>query len=276
MLDFLKMRDIDALDNRDLGLIDWVSPLTGRLLKAYFRASVHGLENVPRGPALYVGNHNMGMMTLDTFIFFTEAYKVLGVDALPYGLAHDLPIRLPGVNQVLTKMGGIRACHENAAKAFAQGKKVVVYPGGDTDAWRPFKHRNKIVFSGRRGYMKLALREKVPIIPFVAAGAQSTTIIVSDNQWLAKALGMDKWLRSKVWPLTLCLPWGVVPGPAPVFLPYPAKIKIEAMKPIRFRRRGPEAAEDLDYVNQCADKVEAAMQKTLTRLAGELKGEKAA
>ena len=78
MLDFLKMRDIDALDNRDLGLIDWVSPLGGRLLKTYFRASVLGLENVPRGPALYVGNHNMGMMTLDTFIFFTEAYKCFG------------------------------------------------------------------------------------------------------------------------------------------------------------------------------------------------------
>ncbi|MBI9075792.1 MAG: acyltransferase family protein [Desulfatibacillum sp.] len=276
MTDLLKNQDVDSLENRDLGLIDWVSPLGGWLLKKYFRASVHGLENIPRGPALYVGNHNMGMMTLDTFILFTEAYKTIGVDALPYGLAHDVPIRFPVLNQLITKMGGVRACHENAAKAFARGRKVLVYPGGDTDAMRPFKHRNKIVFSGRNGYMKLALQEKVPIIPIVAQGAHSANIIVSDNQWLAKTLHMDKWLRTKVWPLTICLPWGIVPGPAPVFLPYPTRITIEVMKPIRFRRRGEKAAQDPDYVRQCSDKVENAMQKTLTRLAEKGKTSKAA
>jgi hypothetical protein len=57
---------------------------------------------------------------------------------------------------------------------------------------------------------------------------------------------------------------------APVpFLPWPSRILIEVLPPIRFPRSGPRAAADTAYVAECAAVVEGAMQEALTRLAAE-------
>lgn len=269
MFDLLKTNDIDSVENRDLGLIDWLAPMSGWFLKNYFRASVRGLERIPRGPGLYVANHSMPMLSLDSFILFIEAYKHCGVDSIPYGLAHDVPIRAPIVNQLLTSFGAVRACHENAHKVFESGRKALVYPGGDVDSCRPFKHRNKIVFGGRTGYIKLALTENVPIIPAVTAGAHSANIVITDNRRLAKKLRLDKIFRTEVWPIMLAFPTGIVPGPFPFYIPYPSKIIQEVLEPVYFERTGLEAAKNEEYVRQCADFVETAMQEALTRLAKE-------
>ncbi|MFH1885445.1 MAG: 1-acyl-sn-glycerol-3-phosphate acyltransferase [Pseudomonadota bacterium] len=260
--------DVDSPDNRSLGLIDWASQF-GWMLKAYFRAEVRGLFRVPRGAALYVGNHNMGMLSADSGVFFYEAYKRLGIDALAWGLAHDAGMTIPGIGRLVAAVGGIRACHETAARVFARGGKIIVYPGGGLDAMRPFTRRNEIVFGGRTGYIRLALTENVPIVPVVAAGAHSAYIVLSDGQGLAKALGVAQKYRTDVWPLTLCLPWGVFLGPTPFFIPWPTRILMEALPPIRFDRTGPEAAADPEYVRACADQVETAMQDALTRLAAD-------
>lgn len=261
--------DGDSLENRSELLIDWFSAPVGFLLKKYFRAEVRGLEKIPEGAALYVGNHNMGMLSLDSFIFATEAFRKLGLDAVPYGLAHDAAMFFPGARDFIASFGGIRASHENAAKIFAAGKKAIVYPGGDVDSLRPFKQRNRLVFGGRTGYIRLALSENVPIVPVVAAGAHSVYFILSDGRKIAKTLKLDKLFRAEVWPITLCLPWGVMIGPSPFFWPLPAKILIEVMEPVRFERTGPAAAADDRYVRLCANRVESAMQAALSRLAEE-------
>ncbi len=263
--------DGDSLENRSETMIEWLSAPLGFFLKKYFRADVKGLERIPKGAALYVGNHNMAMLSLDSFIFASEAFKKHGMDAVPYGLAHDVAMFLPLARNFIASFGGIRASHENAAKIFSAGKKAIVYPGGDLDASRPFRHRDRVVFGGRTGYIRLALTENVPIVPVVAAGAHSVYIILTDGRGIARKLRFDKLFRSEVWPVTLCLPWGLAIGPTPFFLPFPAKILIEVMEPVRFDRSGPEAAADDMYVRQCADRVETAMQATLSRLARERK-----
>ena len=73
---------------------------------------------------------------------------------------------------------------------------------------RPWKERHQVKFAGRTGYIKLAMSAGVPIVPLVASGAQSTFYVISDNQWLAKTLRLDKMLRLKVLPLMLTFPWG--------------------------------------------------------------------
>lgn len=261
--------DPDSLDNRDLDLLQMFTPVLGRLLSRYFRAEVRGLGNIPAGAALYVGNHNMGMLSLDTVIFCAEALSYHGPDALPFGLAHDMAVMLPLVRDFITSVGGVRATQENASRIFSAGKKAMVYPGGGLDAMRSFKNRNRIVFGGRTGYIRLALREKVPIVPVVAAGAHSAYIVLSDGSRFARMLRLDKLLRADVWPLTLSLPWGLTFGPVPFFIPWPSRILISVMEPVTFSRTGPGAARDAQYVRECADKVEFAMQRRLTELARE-------
>ena len=264
----LKHYDIDSLDNYSVEAVDrlyrWMNPL----LQVYFRPEVRGLESIPEGAALYVANHSGGIITPDSFVFGCALYAARGVDYMPYGLGHDI-IGWPVFNQLIVPLGAVRASQENAHRLFETGRKALVYPGGDVDDMRPFRHRHRVVFGGRTGYIKLALRENVPIIPVVTAGGHSTFIVIDDMRWLASALRLDRIFRTRVWPLALSIPWGLTLGVVPAYIPFPSKILQEVMAPIRFERTGPEAARDEAYVRQCADQVEGAMQATLTRLADE-------
>lgn len=259
--------DIDSLDNRDPALIDRLCRFAKRALTRYHRAEVFGVEHVPPGPALYVGNHNGGPYTPDSWIFGAAVYERHGLSAVPYGLGHEYAIRLRGVVGFLVRLGAVRASHENAHRLFAAGHKALVYPGGDVDSMRPFSRRHEIVFGGRRGYIRLALRESVPIVPVVSCGAQSVFYVLSDNRRLARAIGLDEQVRLKVFPATLVAPWGLVFGFPPPYIPFPARILIELLEPIRFERTGPAAAADDEYVGRCADRVEGLMQASLTKLA---------
>lgn len=272
----MKRYDIDRIDNRTPETVERFVALFEPGLWSYFRPVVRGLERIPDGAALYVGNHSAGLLTPDTFIFGIALYRRLGLAAVPFGLGHEVAIRLPGIHQLLVPLGAVRASHENAHRLFAAGRKVVVYPGSDYDSFRRFSDRHKVVFGPRRGYVRLALRAGVPIVPVVTAGSHSTFVVLGrlDGAFrgLRSRLGIDRLLRLKVWPVTLSLPWGLTIGPTPPHLPLPTRIFIEALDPIRFERCGEEAAADPAYVEVCHHRVLELMQSAMSRLAAERRG----
>jgi 1-acyl-sn-glycerol-3-phosphate acyltransferase len=265
---WLRTYDIDRLDQRDPERIDLVYRALHGVLERWFHAEVRGIDRLPPGAALIVGNHNALIMTPESFLFGFAVYRERGIDDVPYGLGHEKAIGWPVINQILVPMGAVRASHENAAALFARGRKVLVFPGSEFDAFRSWRDRDRIRFGGRLGYIRLALASGVPIVPMVAAGAQETLIVLTDGQRIARALRADRWLRVKAWPISLALPWGLMLAPGP-FLPWPSRILIEVLPPIRFDRSGPEAVADAAYVARCAATVEGAMQEALTRLAAE-------
>jgi len=261
--------DIDSLDNRDEAQIARLSTFVDTVVRPWFRAEVRGLDRVPLGPALYVGNHNAGLLMPEALLLGAAVYRAHGLRAVPFGLAGDSVVSLPLLRELVVPLGAVRASPDNARRLLARGDKVLVYPGGDYEAMRPFRDRHRIVFNGRRGYVRTAVRAGVPVLPVVAAGAHSTFVILDDGRWLAKLVGAEKFLRIGVWPITLCLPWGLVVGPWLVYLPWPSRIIVEVLDPIRFDREGEEAAADDAYVGACAQQVETTMQRALTRLARE-------
>lgn len=269
--DRLRRFDIDRLDQRDPGFIDLVYRTLHAPVERYYRSEVRGVEHIPPGPALYVGNHNALAMTPDSFLFGFAVYRERGLEDLPYGLGHEHVIRFPVINQIIVPLGAVRACHEHALELLGRGHKVLVYPGSDLDAMRSWRDRDRIRFGGRKGYIRLALTAKVPVVPVVAAGAQETLVVLTDGQWIARLLRIDRLLRIKAWPISLALPWGLMLAPLP-FIPWPSRILIEVLPPIRFERTGAEAAADPAYVDACAARVEGLMQETLTRLAAERRG----
>ena len=265
----LKRYEIDSLENRDEAIIERTVRYLSGPMKRYFRFEVRGLERLVPGAGLFVGNHNGGLLSPDTWILAAAMCETLGVKSVPYGLGHEFAISLPLIHQVVMPLGCVRASHKNAMALFERGRRVMVYPGGDLEAFRPFRHRNRIVFGGRRGYIRLALTANVPIIPVVAAGAHRGFIIVDDLQWLARIIGAKRFLRIGVWPITVSIPWGVTLGVPPPYIPLPTRILMETLPPIHFERSGQAAAEDEIYVAECADIVETRMQAALTRLADE-------
>ena len=259
--------DIDRLDNRQPARVASLAAWVNNVIRPYFRAEVSGLERVPAGAALFVGNHNAGLLMPEGLLLGAALYNAQGIDAVPYGLGHEVAISIPLLQEFVVPLGAVRASHKNAMRLFERGAKVLVYPGGDYEAMRPYRDRDRIVFGGRNGYVRLALRAGVPIVPVVAAGAHATFVVLDDGRWLAKLLGADRLLRLKVWPVTLCLPWGIVVGPGLLYWPWPTRILVETLEPIAFDRQGDEAADDEACVRACGERVEATMQAALTRLA---------
>lgn len=257
--------DVNSLDNRDPAVIERFADIAGPILWKWFRPRVRGLENIPHGGALYVCNHSGGFMTPDTWILAVALVRARGVDDVPYALAHQVVMEVPLTNRMLPAMGAIAANPENAHRVFAAGRKVLVYPGGDLDAFRPSRHRGRIVFGPRRGYIRLALNEGVPIIPVVSAGSHDVWWVVSDGRWLSRLLRTHRLFRTDVLPITVSVPWGLTVG-APPFLPLPVRVFIDVLEPIYFDRSGTEAANDVTYVETCHQRVLRTMQGALDRL----------
>lgn len=267
MSDDPRIHDPDDVARDDARLAGAIERL-GPVFDLWFRPEIRGLERVPEGRAMIVGNHNGGSLSSDAWMLGIVLYRAMGIESVPYGLAHDMVVSLPLMRRVVA-MGIVRASTEMAQAVFEAERKVLVYPGGEQDTLRPWSERDRIVFAGRRGYIRLALRTGVPLVPVVVAGAHEVFMVLGGGKLLAKLLQTERLFRVKTWPVTLSLPWGITPGPPPVFLPFPVRMLGEFLEPIAFERSGAEAAEDEAYVRRCDDLVRARMQAALTRLAAE-------
>lgn len=256
------------VDERNLDTVDAFLDAIEKPLDTWFRPVVRGFDRIPEGSALVVANHNGGVVMPDLWMIASAFRRARGSDQLPYALGHDAALDAPVLGPALKALGGARACHRSANALFRAGKKVLVFPGGDLENLRPFTARDRIVFGGRKGYVRLAIRHGVPISPIVTSGAHSGMIVLDDGRKLARALGLDK-LRIHVLPTVLTVPWGLTIGFPPPYLPLPIRTYIEALAPISFARSGPEAAADEAYVEQCHAEVVRRMQSALERLSAE-------
>ena len=257
-----------TFEGRDPDLIRENLPFNWLMATLYFRAKVDGIENIPdTGPALLVGNHSGGNYIPDSFILGMAFATYFGSERPWYALTHSTAMAMPVVGNLLKSFGSIPASPQNADEALRRGACVLVYPGGDIETYRPWWERNKVKFAGRMGFIRTALKNRVPLIPVANVGSHETGIFLSDGQWLCKALGLDKRFRIKAEPIQVGLPWGIW---FTDFLPrvlLPAKIEIRVLPPMDFSRTGPEAAADDDYVRECYEEVTGALQEAVTDMA---------
>ena len=253
------------LDERDPDFIRERLPLMWLAASLWYRGEVRGLGNIPdEGPVLLVGNHSGGNMTPDTVVFTLAFNTYFGVERAFYQLAHNLVLSMPGLG-MLRKFGTVAASPANARKALRSGAALLVYPGGDYEVHRPSWERNRVDFDRRKGFIRLALQENVPIVPVVSIGGQETALFLSRGERLARLLALDRLFRLKVLPISIGLPWGLNVGDMLGHIPLPAKITIETLPPIDLRAEfGPDP--DLDEVY---DHLIGLMQDTLDALAAE-------
>jgi 1-acyl-sn-glycerol-3-phosphate acyltransferase len=256
----------DDVQARDPELVSLLLDLFRIIGKRYFRLRVEGDENVPAsGPVLLVGNHNGGLVPTDSFFTALAIHDRYGPGRAMYALAHDFLFEDPVIRGYATRLGMLRAGHESAKHVFAAGGCVLVYPGSDLETFRTFKDRNKIVLGGRKGFVVLALRERVPIVPIVTAGTHEQIIVLTRGDRLARLLHAHEWARTEVLPLMLALPWGLTPGFVP-YIPLPAQTTVAFGEPISWPELGPEDADNPEVLERCYREVETRMQEMLDRL----------
>lgn len=252
---------------RDVDFLEILVPLM-ETWSRYFAGEVRGLERVPAsGPILLVGNHSGGMLTPDTAVFFAAWYRTRGFHSPLIGLAFDAAFGVPWLATLMRKMGEVPASRRNAARALDAGHAVLVYPGGDHECFRPWTDRGRVDLAGRMGFIELALRRRVPVVPVVSHGGHHSTCILTRGDWLGPLAGTER-IRTTIFPIALQMPWGLSPMLLPG-IPLPAKITIEVGDPMPWSALGPEAADDPATVARCYHEITGRMQSTLDRLARE-------
>jgi 1-acyl-sn-glycerol-3-phosphate acyltransferase len=255
----------DWFEARDPEYIRRTLPALRAMSELYFRAEVRGLGHIAADqPVLLVGNHSGGTLIADTFIFSQHFYDHFGPERRFHQLAHDLVFKVPGARTV-SRYGTVPASPENMRRALDLGAALLVYPGGDHETYRPTWESDTIDFAGRTGFAKLSLEHGVPIVPVVAIGGQETALFLGQGQRFARALGLDRSLRLKVFPVQVAPPTGITLLDLPLRVPLPAKITIKVLPPIDLREElgaKPKAADAYDLVT-------GRMQDTLSELADE-------
>jgi 1-acyl-sn-glycerol-3-phosphate acyltransferase len=204
-------------------------------------------------------------MAPDTFIFVLAFSAYFGAERPFYQLAHSLVMRMPQARWWLRPFGTVTASPRNARRALAKGAALLVYPGGDYETHRPSWESGRVDFGGRRGFLRLAHRERVLLVPVVSIGGQETALFLSRGESLATLLRLDRLFRLKVLPISLALPWGLNVGDMLGHIPLPARITSEVLAPIDLRA----LFGDRPAWNEAYDYVVGKMQEALTRLSSE-------
>ena len=267
-----------SLDDRDPQTIEKLMPFFGWVYQYYFRVQTDGWEQIPKtGKVLLIGSHNGGLAAPDTVMMNYDWFRQFGTDRIAYALMEPKIWQvLPGLARLATQVGTIQPYPKLARAALRRGAAVLIYPGGAQDVFRPYSLRNRIYFCGHKGFIKLALLEEAPIIPFISHGAHSTLIVLADvypqlqqlHQWgLPWLWGIDP----GVFPIYLGLPWGIAVGPLPN-IPLPLKLHTRVCPTIVFERYGEEAAREREYVERCYRRVCNLMQQELNQLVQEEEG----
>lgn len=260
---------------RDVQYIRGVLKVWNPVLSHVFRCQVRGVERLGNGPYLLVANHNVGAPLEVMALLGAWEQRFHGKKAI-YGMAHRFPFRIPGVAQAFMKLGAIPATYEDASRVLDSGASLAVFPGGNYESVRPFSQRNDCDFGGRKGWAKIALARKLPIVPISIVGTHSVNPVFLRSRALATVLIIPRLLGIRWFPISLAqliytsaaslvLVWvgsplwlAVVAGFL-VFLSavqwpiYPSRITILAAEPMDISEWMPSVADEqqrLDYLYQ--------------------------
>lgn len=214
------------VDGFDPPFVDKVAKAASKVFGPgrYFGLSMRGLEHIPDRPVMLVSNHSGGTSIPDVWGLALAWYQHFGTGRPLHILAHDLLFALPATAKIFERLGVLRASNPIARDVLASGADVLIYPGGDVETWRPYSERYQVNFAGRTGYARVALEMSVPIIPVAHAGSHETLRVLTSGRWLARALGLQRFARAQVCPISLALPWGIAIGPLP-HIPWPANFR---------------------------------------------------
>jgi 1-acyl-sn-glycerol-3-phosphate acyltransferase len=251
--------DGDTLDARDPELIDRILPAVRWYMQYYVRLRAEGLERLGAEPTLHVANHNGGIFGPDLLATLGSLWHALGPTSPLYALAHDFAMKqLTPLGRCLQRFGALRASPENARRALAQGAHVLVYPGGDLEAYRHFSRRDRIVLGRRHGYLRIARELQAPIQPLVTHGAHRSAMIFHEGERLAQVMRLRSWARLERFPIALCLPWGVSFGPWLPYFPLPFSLRLRVLPKMFVKKHETD--------EQAHARVVTAMQRALSEL----------
>src|SRR5438270_2605406 len=215
----------------------------------YWRIETNGGEYLPcEGRAVLVGNHR-GFMPWDAVMALHIIHRHTG--RVPRFLVHPGLLKFRPMASVITRLGGVLACRENADRILAADELLGILPEGVEGAFSLYRNAYQLGSFGRDDFVKMALRHRAPIVPYVIVGS-------------ADALPMFARIKSRWW--TRHLQWPYVPiSTFPLIpVPLPSKWHLQFLPPLHLDKTyPPESAQDRSVVRAISLQVRNQMQQAL-------------
>lgn len=255
---------IDALPRRNLNefgtdpfgfdpeTIKLVVPFAVWLYRHYFRVEPHGLENLPEGRFLLIGNHS-GQLPFDALMVGTSVLVDAPRPRLLRGMVERWSAELPFVSHFFVRMGQVVGDPATARRLLELDEAVLVFPEGARGISKLFNQRYQLTGFGH-GFMRLALETNTPIVPFAVIGAEEQAAAIYDFKGVAKMLGFP------------ALP---VVFPQVVPLPLPVKYRLWFGPPLHFEG---DADEDDEVIAGHVKQVKHTIQRMIQRGLEERRG----
>jgi 1-acyl-sn-glycerol-3-phosphate acyltransferase len=254
-----------SLDEPDWDFFEQQKYFWNPLMDYWFRMEVEGWENLPEPPVLLIGIHSGGPFPWDAWTVGVQWWRYFGRTRPLHGTAHDALMATPVVGSYFRRMGVIPAAADSMTAALAAGRDVALWPGGERDSLRAWTQRDQAILAGRTGFIKLAIRSSVPIVPISTVGGPDAMPVLATGRRIASALRLDKVARLKMFPIAVQAPWGISPALLPE-VPFPTKIRTAFQPPVELDT-DPARAEDDDYIEDRYHAVQDAIQAGMDVLA---------
>lgn len=187
-------------------------PLLELLFDAWWRVDLGGIDALPeQGPCLLVANR-AGLLPYDGLMLAHAVERFHPSGERPRFLVADWLITLPFMQPYLARLGGVRACRENAERLLSLGRSVIAFPEGVKGAAKVFRDRYRLQRFGRGGVVRLALERGVPLVPVGIVGAEEAHPVLFKAYSPARALGLPFLPVTPTFPLLG--PFGMLPLPS--------------------------------------------------------------
>jgi 1-acyl-sn-glycerol-3-phosphate acyltransferase len=194
------------------------------MYRYWFRVEWEGFDRLPEtGGALLVSNH-AGAIPSDAPAIMHGIETQLGRPV--YGLAEHLFRAMPVLGTLWSRVGGVPAHPDNAYRLLHDEQQLaLVFPEGTKGTGKHFSNRYQLSRFGRGGFVEIAMRAGVPVIPLAVVGAEESMPIIYKSNRLAKML------RIPYFPITANM---LAFGPAGLVLYFPTKFRIRVLPPVHF------------------------------------------
>jgi 1-acyl-sn-glycerol-3-phosphate acyltransferase len=218
------------------------------LYRYYFRVEVHGIENLPEGRVLVIGNH-AGQVAIDAAMIGTAAFWEGDPPRILRGMGEYWLPTVPFISTLMARMGSVVGTPKNCVDLLHNEEAVIAFPEGIRGMNKLFTERYRLQRFGF-GFMRLALKTSTPIVPVAVVGSEEQAPAIANLTSLGRLIG------APAFPITLTWPWL---GPLGL-LPLPVRYRIYFGAPMRFE--GDPDDEDA-AIGRRVTKVKQAIQNML-------------
>lgn len=191
----------NELNHRSEKYIQFLKGKVKSLLFKIFRIEITGQENASglSGPTLFIANHNVGAIIESHSLLFEIDQSSRPI----YGLNHKSLFKIPFVSRHFRKIGAVTADKETAELVLHEKCGLLIFPGGNRQAFRPWSQRHDNSFTWARGWAELAIKTQTPVIPVKFTGSHSVNPIIFTSKWFSKLLVLPYLLGVSLFPLSL-------------------------------------------------------------------------